>query len=319
MSKRKTKEEFILDAKEKHGNKYDYSLMDYPKNNKTKIIIKCNICGKTFQQTPHDHLSGYGCPYCAKNKRLTTEEFINRARDVHKNKYDYSASVYKNRETKSKIICKKHGEFLQTPHNHLNGQGCPRCKAENISKRCRWTTKKFIEKAKAVHGDKYDYSKTEYVDTKTKVCIICPKHGEFWQTPHVHITGHGCPYCRQSIIEEGMANFLDKNNVEYYRQKTFEWLFNKKSLKLDFYIPKYNAAIECHGIQHFEPCDFSNGGGLNAEEEFLKTVERDEVKNKICDENGIKLFYFSNLKKDYKYTLYNNKEKLLNDIKNEKL
>ena len=106
-------------------------------------------------------------------KRLTTEEFIEKARAIHGDKYDYSKVVYKTSQEKVIIVCPKHGEFLQRPNCHLNGAGCPKC-CNNTKK----TAESFIEDARAIHGDKYDYSKVEYVNNKIPVCIICPKHGE---------------------------------------------------------------------------------------------------------------------------------------------
>lgn len=87
------------------------------------------------------------------------------------------------------------------------------------------TREEFIEKARAIHGDKYDYSKVEYVNNSTKVCIICPVHGEFWQTPSKHIFGKGCPYCNESHLERDIAKLLNENNLEFERQKRF--LFTK--------------------------------------------------------------------------------------------
>ena len=112
-------------------------------------------------------------------RKLTTYEFIEKAKKVHGDKYDYSKVEYVNSRTKICIICPQHGEFWQTPNAHLMKEGCPKCKGENVSKVNRRTTNEFIEKAKKVHGDKYDYSKVDYKNNSTKVCIICPIHGEF--------------------------------------------------------------------------------------------------------------------------------------------
>ena len=117
-------------------------------------------------------------------KKLTTEEFIIKAKEVHGDKYDYSKVNYINVDTKVCIICPTHGEFLQMPSSHLNGRGCPRCSGNK-----KLTTEEFIIKAREINGDKYDYTKVEYVNNSTKVCIICPTHGEFWQTPNGHLSG----------------------------------------------------------------------------------------------------------------------------------
>ena len=185
-----TTEDFIIKAKEVHGDKYDYSKVEYV-NNITEISIFCKKCKKFFTQKPSIHLMGSGCNVCNKStKKLTTEDFIIKAKEVHGDKYDYSKVNYINSNTKITIICNEHGEFQQKPSNHLQGQGCSKC-----SKCNKLTTEDFIKEVKKVHGDKYDYSKVNYIKTDEKVCIICPTHGKFFQTPTLHKRGHGCPMC----------------------------------------------------------------------------------------------------------------------------
>jgi hypothetical protein len=130
MGKKSTKEEFILNAVNTHGEKYDYSNVEYV-GSKIKVIIICKEHGK-FLQRPNDHLTGYGCKKCqydktSKENKFTTENFISRANKLYVNKFDYSLVVYDGYEKKVKIICKKHGIFEQTPHNHLSGTGCHSC------------------------------------------------------------------------------------------------------------------------------------------------------------------------------------------------
>lgn len=125
-------------------------------------------------------------------RRLTTKEFIQKAIEIHGNKYDYSKVEYKNNKTKVCIICLKHGEFWQIPNSHLNGSECPKCSGKFLDKEY------FIEKANKIHNNKYDYSKLVYLGNKTKVEIICSIHGSFWQTPNDHLDHCGCPECRKS-------------------------------------------------------------------------------------------------------------------------
>lgn len=144
--------------------------------------------------------------------KLTTKEFIKKAKEIHGNKYDYSKVEYTNSRTKVCIICPKHGEFWQKAGTHLEGHGCPLCGNENTTKSKKLDTQKFIEKAKKVHGDKYDYSKVNYINSKTKVCIICPEHGEFWMKPNDHLSRkYGCHKC--GWINEGMK--LRKTKQEF--------------------------------------------------------------------------------------------------------
>jgi hypothetical protein len=116
--------------------------------------------------------------------------FIKKANLIHNFKYDYSIVDYKNNKTKIRIICFEHGEFWQTPSNHLNGNGCPICSGVN-----KLTTEKFIERSNIIHNFKYDYSVVEYKNNKTKIKIICPVHGIFEQRPDSHLNGQNCPKC----------------------------------------------------------------------------------------------------------------------------
>ena len=123
-------------------------------------------------------------------KYSTTDEFIKKAKKIHGDKYDYSHVKYVDADSKVCIICSKHGEFWQVARTHLSGSGCPICAG-----RRKMRTSDFIDKARFVHGNKYDYSKAEYKGNSEKICIICPEHGEFWQIAANHLNGRGCPKC----------------------------------------------------------------------------------------------------------------------------
>lgn len=129
-------------------------------------------------------------------RKLTRNDFVERAVNIHKGKYDYSKVEYHDSHTKVCIICPKHGEFWQKPCSHINAkQGCQKCYEETRGVVRRLGKPMFTSRAKEVHGDRYDYSKVEYVNSETKVCIICPIHGEFWQRPSDHLKGCGCVKC----------------------------------------------------------------------------------------------------------------------------
>ena len=276
--------DFIEKAKEIHGDKYDYSKVEYV-NSQTKVCIICPKHGE-FWQTPLNHLKGKGCPDCYGNKKLTYGIFIEKAKKVHGDKYDYSKVVYKNVDKKVCIICPEHGEFWQTPYKHITRkQGCPICGG-----RTRLNKDIFIEKARKVHGNKYDYSKVDYINNSTKVCIICPEHGEFWQTPNKHFGKQmqGCPHCASSIIEKKCNSFFTDNNILFEQHKKFGWLGQQH---LDFYIPEYNFAIECQGEQHYKPVDFANKGEEWAKMKFEQIKNNDKKKSILCEENNVKLYY----------------------------
>ena len=209
------KQIFIEKTKQIHGNRYDYSKVEYV-NYSTKVCIICSEHGE-FWQTPDSHLSGCGCPVCGKKKNdklktLGLNKFIEKAKQIHGDRYDYSKVEYVNTKTKVCIVCPKHGEFWQTPDSHLRGKGCLKCFEIKKKTLYNLTNEQYISKAKLVHGDKYDYSKVEYVNAKTKVCIVCPKHGEFWQIPYVHLSGCGCPKC--GIIDKGDNSLNTKDFIE---------------------------------------------------------------------------------------------------------
>lgn len=113
---------------------------------------------------------------------------------MHKDKYDYSKVEYSSALDKVNIICPTHGEFLQNASEHLRGRGCPKC-----GNSFPLSLQDFIDRARKIHGDRYDYSEAQYVNFQTKICIICPKHGKFWTTPDNHINKKsGCPKCNNS-------------------------------------------------------------------------------------------------------------------------
>ena len=246
--KKLTIEEFIEKAKIIHGDKYDYSKVEYV-NSMVKVCIICPIHGEFFVK-PNDHIhKKCGCVKCSGRYLSNKEAFVEKARLIYGDKYDYSKVNYINNKTKVCIICPIHGEFWQRPNDHLSGYSCNRC-ANNY----KLSTEEFIEKAKLVHGDKFDYSKVEYNGAKEKVCVICPIHGEFWQIPNNHLNSSGCPICNSNIksgMEEKVNDILVNNGFKVERQKTFDWLKYKRQLYLDFYLPEYNIGIEVQGDQHF--------------------------------------------------------------------
>lgn len=141
--------------------------------------------------------------------------FIKKSNEIHKGKYDYSKVEYINSKTKVCIICLEHGEFWQQPSEHLKGFGCKLCSDNNRRK----TNEQFIKDAKKIHGEKYDYSKVEYKNNKTKVCIICPEHGEFWQSPCKHLKGQGCKRCKRKKSKKiTMQEFIDRCNLLYNKK-----------------------------------------------------------------------------------------------------
>ena len=202
-----TTDDFVAKAKEIHGDKYDYSLVDMTMVNsvvKDKVCIICPEHGPFWKTPQHHLLRKQGCPQCAvPNAHMDTETFILKARKIHNNKYSYPNTVYTKSHAKVKIVCPIHGEFEQEAHIHLDGHGCPKCAKVQTASKKKTGLDKLVERAQNVHNFKYDYSETEYVDANTSVRIICPKHGAFKQKPGNHLKGHGCPKCS---VEERSAS-----------------------------------------------------------------------------------------------------------------
>ena len=141
-------------------------------------------------------------------------DFEKKARAIHGNKYDYSKVHYVNNSTPVEIICPEHGSFMQIPYSHLNKKtrvGCPVCGRErnqrDNERRKRDCGENFERKARRLHGNKYDYSLVKYVNANTKIEIVCPQHGSFWQIPNYHLSGNGCPKCAHHISKWGQEVF----------------------------------------------------------------------------------------------------------------
>jgi Zn finger protein HypA/HybF involved in hydrogenase expression len=169
-------------------------------------------------------------------RKLTTEEFIEKSMELHKDKYDYSLTKYINTNLKVKIICKKHGEFLQRASAHASGQGCMECRLEDR----RIGLDLFLNRCYEIHGDRYDYSLvSEYKNSREKVKVICKKHGEFEVTPDHHINRkQGCPDCKKL----GLEGFLEKTKLIFgdkYDYSLVKYTNNKA---------KVNIKCKEHGV-----------------------------------------------------------------------
>jgi hypothetical protein len=208
-----TFERFIERANRIHNSRYDYSRVTF-RNVESKIEIICPVHRSFFQRLA-THLKGLGCNSCGRvvtGKKLShsRERFLEDARKAHGDRYDYSQVSYINALTKVTIICPDHGRFEQKPANHVRDVGCARCAFESTAALRTLTTQEFIEKAKKVHGDRYDYSKVEYKSSHEKVEIGCSEHGSFWQSPANHAREYktGCPGCAESGFDQTKPGIL---------------------------------------------------------------------------------------------------------------
>ena len=278
-----TLDKFINKSNEIHHFKYDYSKVNYV-NSRTKVCIICPEHGEFFQM-PHSHLRGVECPKCAhRSFRYSNDEFIEKSRKIHEDKYDYSKVNYKNNKEKVCIICPEHGEFWMSPNSHLSGQGCPKCARNSVRGKLSLSIEEFIQKANEVHNNKYDYSECgEYVNNRVKLKIICHvknknnrEHGEFYQTPHDHLQGYGCPKCGNSIsmCEDEIYSYVHNDLKFSDAEKRCRNIID--GMEIDIYIPSKKIGIEYNGLMWHS-------------EKYGKDKFYHLTKTEKCRKNGIKL------------------------------
>lgn len=254
MPKKLTTETFIERARMVHGDKYDYSKSVY-QDKKCPLTIICSTHGE-FRQSPHHHLwRKQGCPICAKIQRAksntkTVDNFLKIAHEVHGDEYDYSRIEYNGRRTPMAIVCKRHGVFYQTAQTHIKGSGCPKCAIERNAESQKIGLPEFVRRAKDIHGDRYDYSLVEYNTSKDLVAIKCPIHGVFKQVAMTHLCGHGCPACvgkerkdTQKFIME--AQMIHGDRYDYSQSKYVNF---KTPLKI---ICRKHGAFEQSPASHY--------------------------------------------------------------------
>ena len=224
-----TTEEFIRRSKEVHGDKYDYSQTVYVRGGKMKII--CPVHGPFWQGNSH-YYKGCGCPKCGSETRSKKAIGNQYAKKVYYDVSNIKIPEHIHLDISDKIrtsatiygMCEEHGPFQTKLKYVLNGEPCSYCRFPRVN------TEEFIRRSKEVHGDKYDYSESFYIDHTSKVKIICTEHGEFWQSPREHFRGSGCRACAshgKSSIEEivlgwfpflkqSLRNILDGKEIDLY-------------------------------------------------------------------------------------------------------
>lgn len=259
-----------------HGDKYVYDRVETTKQD-VKVEIGCPTHGY-FLKTIKKHLEGQGCQKCSKIQKSqarmkTTEKFIEDSRKTHGDTYDYSRVNYTGVFENVIIICRFHGEFPQTAHNHERGHGCPNCAIDSRKAQFIWTRDQFIESARRVHGDLYDYEQVVYVNYQTHVNIMCQTHGVFPQTPHNHVgqNAAGCPSCHNKT-EGKLGNWLRENYIDVTAQFTHDRLRSDKSgwlLRYDFMVD--GIVIELDGSQHFQD---TPGWDLTVENVLTQDVQK---------------------------------------------
>jgi len=276
-----TRLDFIEESRKKHGVKYSYDNVKFI-NTTTKVSVTCPIHGDWEVKPISHYYEGSGCPSCAlENNHLNKDSFIEKARAVHGNLYDYSDVIISKNTDMVQIKCPIHGRFEQPARAHLAGHRCMKCAHQSQ----RSTLEEFIEKAKGIHGDTYDYSRAKYVNSKTKLTVMCNTHGPWEVRPCSHIGSKtGCPRCRESFGERKLVVYLEKLGIAYVK----EYSFTGSRFRYDFYLPDVKVLIEFHGIQHYKPVELFGGA-----EGYYDTVCRDLAKAILADGKDIPLLVFN--------------------------
>ena len=288
MVRKFTTEDFIVKAKKIHGDRYDYSKVNYINSN-TKITLICKNCGNEFKIEPNSHLTQKsGCRCYISYTTYNTTDWITKAKEVHGDKYDYSKTEYIDWNNKVCIICPEHGEFWKIPSQHIQGQGCPKCQKENdtINKRKR-NLDNFISKAKKKFGNRYDYSKVEYKGVNIEVCIICPEHGEVWMKPSVHLANRiGCIKCTRKVTDT--ETFIEKSTKIHNNRYNYS--------KVKYINAKTEVCIICpeHGEFWQLPFLHSNGVGCPVCNVGYTRKHKFNLINDFIDEFRLRDFLMSN-------------------------
>lgn len=291
--KKYTTSEYIGIFKEKYGDKYDYSKVEYINEN-TEIVLICPKHGE-FKRKPKSFLKGYECEECRgkhKHNKMTQEEFIDKVNELYGDNIDTSKVIYKGSDNEVELFCKKHNlYFKRKAYEVLHINACPQCGNEKMKEANRKTTEEFIEKAKVIHNNLYNYDKTIYINSKSYVIVTCPIHGDFNVIAgnHIHKTHpHGCPKCNKSYGEIIIEQALRFHNINFISQYTDTFLKTSTNGKqsIDFYLPDYNIGIEYQGVQHFMDIKYYGG-----EEAFQIRKTRDIIKYNKCKKEHIDLFY----------------------------
>lgn len=233
-----------------------------------RYTVKCQVCDESYYEA----------------RKISHDEYIERIKAVHGNKYDYSKIQYKTMHGKINVVCPKHGEFTIHAYRLLQEQGCRKCGIERRVAMRTKTTEQFIADAKMVHGDIYDYSVTIYNGAARFVDIMCKEHGIFSQKANSHLNGFGCPKCKWSHGERTVHDYLVQKNIDFIFQHKFDDCRYRGKLIFDFYIPSKNICIEYDGMQHFYPA-----GYFGSEKRFEETKIKDNIKNDYCASHGIRL------------------------------
>lgn len=319
---------------DKEGNEIEYSGVD-----KTFVKLKCLTCNNIWNTTTFANFrKGIGCSICGRKRTIASHRIdIDSIHTIIRQKcqeHKYEFLGFCDREgneieyhgiyTYLKLKCNHCGNiwYTTTFDNLKRNRKCPQCALILKGNKKRTKPEEYLTKIQEI-CDKYNYeflgfcdregneSKLFLTQATTYLKLKCNNCGNIWKSTSYDsfIRHHHCPKCNENKLEDKLRRFFRNNNIQFEEQKKFSWLKFKKALSLDFYLPQYNCAIECQGIQHFKINDFFGG-----KKKYQEQLERDKIKKKLCEDNGIKLLYYSNLGIEYPYEVIEDEELFLKYI-----
>lgn len=219
------------------------------------------------------------CVFFDGSYKNTKENFIEKSRKIHQNKYDYSLVNFKYIKEHIKIICPIHGEFEQIANIHILGKGCPKC-----SKNKKFTKEYLLNEFKKLHINTYEYDIPDKFNMNSYMMVKCKNHGWFKQKIRKHMSGRGCRTCNNSNSENLIQKFLIDNNINFIRNHKFEDCSYIHVLFFDFYLQDINTCLEYDGEQHFVKFRWEDN-----DVQLKIRQERDKIKNEYCEKNNIRL------------------------------
>ena len=272
MPRKLTLDDFLLRCKDKHGDRYDYSLVDKYEGFSAKVTIICSMHGR-FEQGAGLHMSGSHCQECARassgsHLRSSTEDFILKAKRIHGDKYTYEDSVYLGAYTEVTITCRRHGTFRQKPFTHLQGCGCQKCGlSENgqvsYASRQKLSQEEVIRRIQAVHGDRYDVSQIDYKGVKGKIKLVCSLHGEFSILPsNVYYLKQGCHACGRLATSLSMRTAQEDVIKKF--QEAHGGLYDYSQVEYNGVTVKVKIICSVHGAFWQQPNIHMDGHGCAA-------------------------------------------------------
>lgn len=290
---KKTHEEYVTEVSDINPN---IEVVGKYINNHTNILHRCKIDGCEWMASPHNILRGRRCPRCTKKEKYDHKEYVSRVARI--NQDIEVVGKYVNATTKILHKCKIDGfKWYTTPHNILQGKGCPDCARKKLRNKLVKSHDKYVDELLIINRNIKVIG--QYVNSQTPIthkCLICDCEWE--ASPSNTLKGVGCPNCGScnSIGEKAISDWFEEYNFSFQRQKTFDDCKDKIKLRFDFYLPDYNILIEYNGRQHYEPIEYFGG-----QKAFETQVLRDKIKKEYCQKNNILLFeipYYSDLREE---------------------